>query len=290
MFSRLRPLLSRIPGQPFGEGPPVVPVVRLSGVIAASAVGPIRSGMLNLATLAGPLRRAFKFPGAKAVALAINSPGGSPVQSSLIASRIRQHAEEEKLPVLAFVEDVAASGGYWLATAADEIFANEGSILGSIGVISAGFGFQTLMQRLGVERRVHTRGDRKGLLDPFKPERPEDLARLERIQRQIHEQFIAQVRSRRGARLDESDGSGLFEGEIFLGRDAQRLGLIDGLGDLRGEVQRRYGAQVLLPVIGADRRMLRLNLGLTRAPDVDATLDGILTALERRALWSRYGL
>jgi signal peptide peptidase SppA len=201
------------------RGTPVVAVVRLAGVIGS--LGPWRGG-LSLAGLAGTLERAFALGGIKAVALAINSPGGSPVQSSLIAARIRALASEKKLPVFAFAEDVAASGGYWLATAGDEIYADESSIVGSIGVISAGFGFPELLQRLGVERRVHTAGVRKSMLDPFRPESPEDVARLEALQGEIHDSFKAHVRERRGARLKADDDT-LFSGEFWSGKRALPL-------------------------------------------------------------------
>src|SRR5947208_4135146 len=173
---------------------PTVPVVRLSGVIAAGAVLGPRG--LSIETVAPLLARAFSLPGTKAVALAINSPGGSPVQSALIAQRIRLHAAEKGLPVIAFVEDVAASGGYWLACAADEIVADPHSIVGSIGVISAGFGFQDLIARLGVERRVHTSGERKAMLDPFRAEKPDDVERLARLPAEIHDGFKDWLRQR----------------------------------------------------------------------------------------------
>src|SRR5215475_15361440 len=179
---------------------PAVPVVRLSGVIAASG-GVLGSRGLSIETVAPLLARAFSLRGAKAVALAINSPGGSPVQSALIGQRIRLLAREKNLPVIAFVEDVAASGGYWLACAADEIIVDPSSIVGSIGVISAGFGFQDLIARIGIERRLHTSGERKSMLDPFRPEKPEDVERLHRLQAEIHDGFKEWVRERRAGKL-----------------------------------------------------------------------------------------
>lgn len=276
----LKVALARIPFPPFGERPPIVPVLRLQGVIAAGAL-PLRAGGLNLAGLAGRIERAFTIRGARAVALQINSPGGSPVQSSLIAARIRQWAEEKKLPVIAFVEDVAASGGYWLATAADEILVDRSSVLGSIGVISSGFGFTGLIGKLGIERRVHTQGERKSLLDPFAPERPEDVARLERLQRQIHRAFIDEVKARRGARLIDPEGNGLFTGEIFVGEEAVRVGLADGLGEIRATLRARYGEKVRLVPLGEPRGWLRRRLGLAQE---------LIGSLEERALWARYGL
>jgi signal peptide peptidase SppA len=265
------------------RGRPLVAVVRLTGVI-----GPLGSwrGGLSLAGLAPTLERAFSIRGLKAVALSVNSPGGSPVQSSLIAKRIRALAAEKKLPVFAFAEDVAASGGYWLATAGDEIFADESSIVGSIGVISACFGFQELLQRVGVERRIHTAGARKSMLDPFRPENAEDVARLEVLQRDIHEGFKAQVRSSRGARLKGDDDT-LFNGEFWTGRRALELGLVDGIGDLRSEMRARFGEKVRFCVVGAPTSWLRRRLGLSGPPDWARDL---LAAAEERALWARFGL
>jgi serine protease SohB len=265
------------------RGQPIVAVVRLNGVIGP--LGPWRGG-LSLAGLASTLERAFSLRGIKAVALAVNSPGGSPVQSSLIAKRIRALAAEKKLPVFAFAEDVAASGGYWLATAGDEIFADDSSIVGSIGVISAGFGFQDLLRRAGVERRIHTAGARKSMLDPFQPENAEDVARLEALQREIHDSFKAQVRARRGARLKGDDAT-LFSGEFWTGRGALELGLVDGIGDLRSVMRARFGDKVRLRVVGAPTGWLRRRLGLS-APE--EWPRGVLAAAEERALWARYGL
>src|SRR5215510_15181117 len=214
---------------------PVVPVVRLSGVIA-SAGGMLGGRALSIESVAPLLKRAFDMKGAKAVALTINSPGGSPVQSALIGQRVRLLAREKDLKVIAFVEDVAASGGYWLACAADEIVVDPNSIVGSIGVISAGFGFQDLLARVGVERRVHTSGERKAMLDPFRPEKPDDIERLHRLQAEIHEGFKEWVRERRGGKLTADDAA-LFSGEFWTGRRGLALGLVDGLGELRTTLQ-----------------------------------------------------
>jgi len=263
---------------------PVVPVVRLSGVIASSGLLGNRS--LSIETVAPLLRRAFDMRGAKAVALAINSPGGSPVQSALIGQRIRLLADEKKLKVVAFVEDVAASGGYWLACAADEIIVDPHSIVGSIGVISAGFGFQDLIGRIGVERRLHTSGERKSMLDPFRPEKSEDVERLARLQAEIHDGFKDWVRQRRAGKLN-GDEQSLFSGEFWTGRRGAELGLVDGLGELRATLQARYGTKVRLPVIGPRRRLLsRFGLGLS----VDGIGPGTLAALEERLHWQRFGL
>jgi len=263
---------------------PAVPVVRLSGLIAAGSLPGSRT--LSIETVSPLLARAFSIRGAKAVALAINSPGGSPVQSSLIAQRIRLLAKEKNLPVIAFVEDLAASGGYWLACAADEIIVDAASVVGSIGVVSASFGFKDLIGRLGIERRVHTSGERKSMLDPFREENPEDVERLKRLQAEIHEGFKAWVRERRGSRL-KGDEAMLFSGEFWTGRRGLELGLVDSLGELRTVLQERYGAKVYLPVIAQRRRLLaRFGLGGSLG-DVGVAA---LSALEERSHWQRYGL
>jgi serine protease SohB len=252
-------------------------VIRLEGVIGA---GPrFGAPALTDAGLAPLVEAAFRRGKPKAVALAINSPGGSPAQSSLIAARIRRLADEHRVPVHAFVEDVAASGGYWLATAADDIHVDPNSIVGSIGVISASFGFQDLLARQGVERRVHTAGEDKSLLDPFRPERPEDVARLKRLQAQIHENFIAQVRNRRGDRLR---GDNLFTGDIWIGQSGVEVGLVDGIGHLAPVMRARYGKDLRFRVLSPRRPLIR-RLGL---PGVAELLGGA----EDRALWARFGL
>lgn len=264
---------------------PTVPVIRLSGVIASSG-GLLAGRSLSIDSVAPLLKRAFDMRGAKAVALAINSPGGSPVQSALIAQRIRLHAAEKGLPVIAFVEDVAASGGYWLACAADEIIVDPSSIVGSIGVISAGFGFQDLIARHGIERRVHTSGERKAMLDPFRAENPEDVERLKRLQAEIHDGFKDWVRQRRASRL-KGDEAALFNGEFWTGKRGLELGLADGLGELRATLQARYGAKVRLPVIGPRRRLLS-RFGL--ATGLDEIGPATLAAIEERLHWQRFGL
>src|SRR3982074_253714 len=229
------------------RGIAVVPVVRLSGLIGA--VTPLRPGM-SLAGVARTPERAFGTKNAKAVALVINSPGGSPVQSRQIYLRIRQLAAEKKLPVLVFVEDVAASGGYMLACAGDEIFCDPSSILGSIGVVGGSFGFQELIKKIGVERRLYTAGEHKAMLDPFLPENPDDVARVKALQREIHAIFIALVKGSRGTRLRAADDV-LFTGEYWAGETSVALGLADSIGDLRSTLRTRYGDKVLMPVIAA---------------------------------------
>lgn len=268
---------------------PVVPVVRLSGVIASGGLLGARG--LSIESCAPLLHRAFSTRGAKAVVLSINSPGGSPVQSALIAQRVRLLAGEKSLPVIAFVEDVAASGGYWIACAADEILADPASIVGSIGVVSSGFGFQDLIARFGIERRVHTSGKQKSMLDPFRPENPDDVARLKSLQAEIHGNFKDWVRSRRGAALKADDDT-LFSGEFWTGKRGFELGLVDGLGELRATLQARYGDKVHLPVIGPRRRLLqRFGLG---GGILGGGLEQIgvaaLAAAEERLHWQRFGL
>ncbi len=253
---------------------PTVSVVRLQG-----AIGTGGARALTDAALAPVIEAAFRGKPA-AVALQINSPGGSPVQSSLIASRIRRLADEKRVPVLAFVEDVAASGGYWLATAADEILCDQGSLLGSIGVISAGFGFQDLIARLGVERRVHTAGRSKSMLDPFRPEKPDDTQRLDSWLSQLHDVFISHVRSRRGARL--ADNPDLFTGEVWIGERAVNVGLADGIGHMTPVLKSRFGDKVRLRRYSL-RRPFLARFGLSFAEEAAGLL-------EERAAFARFGL
>ncbi len=260
---------------PFLSRDPVVPVIRLQGVIASGA----RGAALNDAGAAAMIEKAFRRSRLAAVAIVVNSPGGSPVQSSLIAARIRRLAQEKKVKVIAFVEDVAASGGYWLACAADEIWADESSIVGSVGVISSSFGFQDFIARHGIERRVHTAGRSKSMLDPFRPEEPEDVARLGQLQSQIHQSFIDHVRTRRGARLSGDD---LFTGEIWVGRGAIGVGLIDGIGHVVPKLKELYGDKVRL-VPYRQRKPLIPRLS-TRIADEAAAW------VEARAHWARFGL
>src|ERR1700678_1751127 len=274
------------------RGTAVVPVVRLSGVIGA--VTPLRPGM-SLAGVARTLERAFATKNAKAVALVINSPGGSPVQSRQIYLRIRQLATEKKLPVLVFVEDVAASGGYMLACAGDEIFCDPSSILGSIGVVGGSFGFQELIKKLGVERRLYTAGAHKAMLDPFLPENPDDVSRVKALQREIHDIFIALVKQSRGTRLKGADDV-LFTGEYWAGETSVSLGLADTIGDLRSILRARYGDKVLTPVVAPASGMLSGLLGrksagagmLTGLDGLAGLPDEVISALETRAIWAKF--
>ncbi len=275
----LRSNLSRVMRRP-----PRVSVVRLYGPIGMP--GRMASSLSD--EFIGPaLETAF---GAKpaAVALAVNSPGGSAVQSGLIASRIRRLADESRIPVYAFCEDAAASGGYWLACAADEIWVDGASIIGSIGVVSAGFGFHEAIARVGVERRVHTAGARKAILDPFQPERPEDVETLREMQDQIHTLFQTHVRERRGARLSDVD---LFTGEFWTGARATELGLADGIGHLPSVMRDKLGDKVKFREYGP-RRALGQRLGLVSGPNGVAADAAAAAAaqLETQAMWARLGM
>ena len=286
MRDRLRILL---PARWRGDGP-VVPVVRLSGVIGA--VTPLRPG-LTLAGVARLLQRAFETRAAKAVALAINSPGGSPVQSHQIYQRIRQLAAEKNLPVLVFVEDVAASGGYMIACAGDEIFCDPSSIVGSIGVVGGSFGFKGLIEKLGVERRLYTSGKNKAMLDPFLPENPDDVARLKAIQAEIHAMFIALVKRSRGNKLKGTEDE-LFSGAYWTGETSIRLGLSDAIGDLRSVLRARFGEKVRTPLIAPSTGLLGNLIGRRSSTDVGLPLGGfsaedLISGVEARAIWSRYG-
>lgn len=295
----LTDLFRRLPIERLRNPPPLVPVIRFDGVIASRR----RSGAMSLATHAAALEKAFTASRAAAVAIIVNSPGGSPVQSALIARRIRQLADEHHVPVVAFAEDVAASGGYWLALAADEIYAEEASLIGSIGVVSAGFGFTRLIDRLGIDRRLYTAGENKSLLDPFLPERERDVDRIAALQQDIHSVFKDQVRRRREGKIDPADDT-LFSGEVLTGRMAVERGLIDGIGDLRGVMRARFGERVRLVPVATERR--RRWPFRRPARGIDFGIDGGVNAARRaaggdfvgdlidwaeaRLLWARFGL
>jgi signal peptide peptidase SppA len=278
----------------FNRGP-IVPVLRFSGPIGIAT--PLRPG-LGLSSTAGPIERAFSASKLPTVAIVVNSPGGSPVQSHLIFSRVRQLAQEKKKRVYVFCEDVAASGGYFLALAGDEIYADPSSIVGSIGVISAGFGFDKLIERYGVERRVHTSGKDKSILDPFRPERPDDVARLKDLQRDVHDVFISIVKERRAARLKGTDDE-LFNGAFWSAGKALDYGLIDGITDLRSKMQQLHGEKVRLRAVPMERggllsrfrRLPGFNAGFAQdGIALPASLtDDLVSTIEARALWSRFG-
>lgn len=280
-------ILSKIPF--VGKKPPVVGVVRLDGVIRPS--GGFRRS-LSLNALAATFNRVFGLKGLSAVALVVNSPGGSPVQSAMICRRVRELAREKDVPVIAFAEDVAASGGYWLTLAADEIYADENSIVGSIGVISAGFGFADMMEKIGVERRVHTAGERKSMLDPFSDEDPEDVARLKSLQGEMHENFQHAVKTRRGGRLKANDDV-LFSGEFWSGRRAQELGLVDGIGDLRAVMRDRFGDDVRFRIVGPKKKWWKPGNGSLPGAETRGLgflADDLIAAVEERFIWNRFGL
>jgi len=283
MFDKFLKLL---PLKRFRNPDPVVAVLRLHGVIGR--MGPVGSGGLTHNGLEKTIEKAFSVKRLSAVALSINSPGGSPVQSSLIARRIRELAEEKDIPVYGFVEDVAASGGYWLACAADEIFADENSIIGSIGVISSGFGFTEAIEKLGVERRVHTSGKNKAMLDPFQPEDPKEIEKLTAIQKEIHESFKNLVKERRGERIKAGEEE-LFEGDIWTGRGAEAIGLIDGLGELRSVMKKRLGEKTRFRNVSQRTNPIRRLLGGGESRLRGQLLTGA-AVLEEWSLWKRYGL
>jgi serine protease SohB len=266
----------------------VVPVAKLSGIIGLST--PLRPG-LTIGSVARTLDRLFAVRNAAAVALAINSPGGSPVQSHLIFRRIRELAEEKQRRVIAFVEDVAASGGYMIACAADEIIADQHSIVGSIGVVGGSFGFDKLIAKLGIERRLYTSGENKAMLDPFLPEKPDEVERLKKLQGEIHEDFIALVKSRRGDKLAGPEND-LFSGAYWTGRRGLELGLVDSIGEVRSTLRARFGDKVVTPLIAPERRLFGRRVGGIEHRDfIGAGLaEDVISALEARALWARYGL
>ena len=286
MFGRIFSILK------FGRSTPVIGVIRFEGVIGSG--GAFRPGLTD-ERLAPVLDRAFGLKGLKAIALVINSPGGSPVQSALLHHRVRRLSEEKNVPVMAFVEDVAASGGYWLAISGDEIFVDSNSIIGSIGVVYSGFGFSNALEKLGVERRLHTAGERKAMLDPFSPERPADIEKLKEIQNQMHENFMDIVKLRRGQRL-KSEKTDLFSGEFWLGKQAIELGLVDGLGELVSVLKERFGEDVKLRRISLRRGWFRRRFSILGFSPVDhenlggSFASGAISAIESRSLWARFGL
>jgi signal peptide peptidase SppA len=258
---------------------PIVPLVRLSGVIGSL---PGRGGM-TLASVNGILEAAFRHKHADTVAIVVNSPGGSPVQSALIGEKIRSLAERKRKRVLTFAEDVAASGGYWLLCAGDEVFAHRCSLVGSIGVVSAGFGFVDAIDKLGIERRVRTRGERKAMLDPFRPQTPEDLQLLDEIQGDVHQAFIDHVRSRRAGKLAGPDEE-IFSGRVWLGERGKALGLVDQLGTPETVLRARFGDKLRIKTYGQRRSWLQRRLGIDHASGL------ILGAVEERLAFGRYGL
>jgi signal peptide peptidase SppA len=269
-----------------GYGAPIVPVVRLSGTIGR--VSRFQSG-ITLTSVAPLLKRAFAIKAAPAIALIVNSPGGSPVQSHLIYKRIRALAVEKEKPVIVFVEDVCASGGYMIACAGDEIIVDPASIVGSIGVVTAGFGFVELMRKVGVERRVYTSGESKVILDPFQPEKSDDVTRLKAIQEEVHDHFIEIVRTRRGEVLSKDHDGDIFSGQFWSGKTAISLGLADRAGDLRAVLKERFGEKVRLKLFSTERSFFGqrgVGIGAIGA----GAADRLIAELDERALWDRYRL
>ena len=260
----------------------VVPHVRLTGVIGS--VGRFKQG-IDLAGQREILKKAFSFKKPKTVAISINSPGGSPVQSHLIYSYIRQLADKRKTKVIIFAEDVAASGGYFIACAGDEIYANSSSIIGSIGVISASFGFKDLIKKIGIERRVYTAGKNKSTLDPFLDEKEEDINRLKNIQLELHQDFIDVVEESRGSKLNKNSGIELFSGEFWTGKKAKELGLIDGLGNTDQILREKFGDEVEIKKFGKPKGWLAKKLSSSQDH-----AEKLISILEERSIWQRYGL
>ena len=259
-----------------------IPALRLTGVIGQA--GFMRSG-LSLTSLDKLINKLFSDKKAPAIALIINSPGGSPTQSSLIAKKITDLAKKKNKKILAFVEDVAASGGYWLACTADEIYLDQNSIVGSIGVISPGFGFVDLIKKIGIERRVYTSGKSKSFLDPFKEEKTEDIERLKKIQEQIHDNFISYVKSRRGNKLNENNLEEIFSGLFWVGQKGIDLGLADGLGSINEIIENKFGKKAKIKIIDQKKSFLQRRFSSSL---IDS--DAVLQKIEEKALWSRYGL
>jgi signal peptide peptidase SppA len=291
MYRRMKKpeFLNKLPFKKWRTKAPVVAILPLHGVIAPGS-SKIRGEQLNLASYAEMIEEAFDVKNLKAVALAINSPGGSPVQSSLIAGRIRQLADEKEVPVYAFAEDVMASGGYWLGLCADEIYANQNSIVGSIGVVSAGFGFPALLEKMGVERRIYSAGENKVKLDPFSAEKGSDIEWLEKIQSEIHESFKSFVKQRRGERLKKRKDKELFSGDVWTGPKAVDLGLIDGIADLRSFMRDKFGDKVKFKLFEERKSWLQKRLGLGASSASADAVEAMLKAAENKAQWSRYGL
>jgi signal peptide peptidase SppA len=289
----LKRILNRLLPKPMRSNAVTIPVIRLHGTIMTGG-GQFRPS-LSLASTAGLIEKAFSFADAPAIAISVNSPGGSPVQSRLIYKRIRDLAAEKNRTVLMFVEDVAASGGYMIAAAGDEIIADPSSIVGSIGVVSASFGFPELMKKAGIERRVYTAGKNKAVLDPFRPEKKEDVDRLKTLQLEVHETFIDLVKERRGSKL--ADDPDLFTGLFWTGKRGLELGLVDALGDMRTVLKDRYGPKTRLKLITPPRGLFGRGFGFfgsrggLSVPDIaQAAASGLIEAVEERALWSRFGL
>ncbi len=286
---KISELIAKTPLKRLVDKSPLVAVIPLYGVIAPGG-SKLRGEQINLANHAEQIEAAFKTKGLTAVALPINSPGGSPVQSALVFDRIRQLADEKEVPVYAFAEDVMASGGYWLSLCADEIYVNRNSVVGSIGVVSAGFGFPALMEKLGVDRRLYSAGDNKVKLDPFSPEKDEDIAWLKSIQGDIHDSFKELVKTRRGDRLKKRKDKELFSGDVWTGQKAVDLGLVDGIGDLRSFMREKYGEEVRFKRFEGRQGFLQRKLGLGSQSIGEDAVNALVAKVRDQAAWGRFGL
>lgn len=285
---KISALIDKTPLKKFRKKKSVVAVIPLHGVIASGG-GKLRGEQLNLMGLAENIHDAFETKNLVAIALAVNSPGGSPVQSSLIAARIRQLADEKEIPVYAFAEDVMASGGYWLGLCADEIYADANSVVGSIGVISAGFGFTGLMEKVGVDRRMYSAGENKAKLDPFSPEKDSDVEWLKKLQTEIHENFKAYVKDRRGDRLKKRKDKELFSGDVWTGTKAVELGLIDGLSDMRSFMRKKYGEKVQFELLEGRKSWIQRTLGLGAQSVTSQAIGDLISSAKNEAHWNRFG-
>jgi signal peptide peptidase SppA len=286
---KISKLLAKTPLKKLVDKSPLVAVIPLYGVIAPGG-GKLRGEQLNLANLAEQIESAFSTKGVSAIALPINSPGGSPVQSSLIFDRIRQLADEKELPVYAFAEDVMASGGYWLGLCADEIYVNKNSVVGSIGVVSAGFGFPALLEKIGVDRRLYSAGENKIKLDPFSPEKEDDIAWLKKLQGDIHESFKDLVKTRRGERLKKRKDKELFSGDVWIGEKAVDLGLVDGIGDIRSFMREKFGEEVRFKRFEGRQGFLKRKLGLGSQSIGEDAVQAISAEIRNQSAWGRFGL
>jgi signal peptide peptidase SppA len=271
---------------PLFDPKPKVVLIRMAGVIADSAN--MRKASISFEKYKKNIEKAFSMKPLKAVVLVINSPGGAPAQCSLITAQIRKLSEEKEIPVIAFVEDIAASGGYWLACAADEIYAQESSIVGSIGVISQGFGFEDFIAKHDIKRRVYAAGDNKGFLDPFLPEQEKDVKRLQAMQGDIHDSFKNWVKNRRAERLNGTDKE-LMNGDFWAGNEAAKRGLIDGLGDYISILEDKFGKDLRYVELSPDKGLLSGFMPMGAKADTNLVEMALETA-ETRSLWSRFGL
>ncbi len=284
--SRMAKYIDQIPfiGEYLNPTDKVV-VLRMAGVIADSSQ--MRRAGINYHKFKESIEKAFEVPRAKAVAIVINSPGGAPAQCSIISSAIQKLSNDKKIPVYTFIEDVAASGGYWLACLGDEIYAQSTSIVGSIGVISSGFGLDEFIKSYDITRRIYTSGRDKSFLDPFKPEKADDVARLKSLQADMHKTFKDWVRQQRGIRLN-GDDSALMEGAFWTGRAALDLGLIDGIGDVTAVMREKFGEDIKFVDFSPEKKSWIASL----LPFGEARIDigDVLDKAEERTIWSRFGL